>query len=536
MKKYLCLLLICSLAFLASCGGCKSCKSNRDGFEVDLNVDLSNKIDLNVIYPNSGMPDSTFKSGYTTEIYQNLTGYKVNYNQILDTDTSKVITNILTTRDAYHLLKLEGGIYGTEYRNGSFCDLSQVLEKYGQNLLRVIPQQAWDAVTSEDGKIYAVPECGFSGMLGFALVWNKEHLSEVGITKLPETIGEVTEAFNKLQEHYSKENNRYHAFAMQGSQAYVDTLAVAFDLPKDFYVNDQGKIEHVMYHPNYEPYMKWLHNFKEKDIITAEWQSYTGSDVLDLFVKGNISCGYIPYWNMVPLYNSLAAQKSLSYDEAKKLVDWSLYIRGDGTNGSVNQTKARYMGGNGINYYNVVPVYMAKFAAYVVDWMDKRITEEAYKQFYLGVEGIHYNVVDQTTPNAYEFTLGDDTQYIVTTDRFQTDILPNSMYATGGNPEVALACWGLRDRTYDAWSVCVDNDAPECIRSPFEFTPYIKGWSEIDIASRSWVITYEQQAINGADEAFFNRVMTKLKSNWKTKYWTDEVDQNVQAWYSSISR
>ena len=48
------------------------------------------------------------------------------------------------------------------------------LEKYGQNLLKTIPQEAWDAVTL-DGKIYAIPEIGFGQMISCALVWNMYH-------------------------------------------------------------------------------------------------------------------------------------------------------------------------------------------------------------------------------------------------------------------------------------------------------------------------------------------------------------------------
>ena len=508
--------------------------NNLSDDEVYLDVDMENKIDLKVLYPNSGMADSEFANSRTTKYFEDLTGYKVKYEQVIG-DQGPVLTNILTTQQEYNMVKLESGTFLAEVGNESFVDLKPYLEKYGQDLLNTIPQEAWDAVTL-DGKIYAVPEIGFGQMISNALVWNTRQLKEVGITKIPETIGEVDEAFHKLQEHFGANNSSYRAFAMGGAQAYIETLAAAFDFNKDFYVNENNEVAHVMYHPQYQKYMAWLNSLVRDNIISREWQGYTGSDIVSNFSKGNLGCGFMPYWNINTLVESLAARTDYaSKEEARESLAWSLYIRGDGTHGSVVQEKPKSLHYYSIGYYCAVPVHMKQYTAYAVDWMNKRITEDGFLGYRLGDEGVHFNYVDSTVENAIKVTIKGEEKYIQLTDKYDQDILPTSMYQTGVNPEVASELWILSEQSYNCWEILIETDEDNILGNAIALAPYIKGWSEIDIASRSWVITLEQQMINASSELVFTKTFDGLLKAWPVKYWTEEVNANVQAWHKSKS-
>ena len=72
-----------------------------------------------------------------------------------------------------------------------------------------------------------------------------------------------------------------------------------------------------------------------------------------------------------------------SPEEAHDALCWVLGVKGDGTHGSVVQDVAKNAGGIGIGYYITVPVHMAKDAGYVIDWINQRITREAYEGYYL---------------------------------------------------------------------------------------------------------------------------------------------------------
>jgi putative aldouronate transport system substrate-binding protein len=82
---------------------------------------------------------------------------------------------------------------------GVFLELNDLLKKYGPNLMKVIPQAAWDEVTL-NGKIYAIPE--FLSNSSRRATWVRADLMEkAGITKDPKTVDEYMEmlrAFKKI--------------------------------------------------------------------------------------------------------------------------------------------------------------------------------------------------------------------------------------------------------------------------------------------------------------------------------------------------
>ena len=504
-------------------------------YEINLDVDLNQKIDLNVLYPNSGMTNTEFANGRTTRYFEELTGYKVKYEQVLG-DQTTVLQNILADQQQYHMLKLESGTYMAAVSNDSFVDLKPALEKFGKNLLATIPQEAWDAVTI-DGKIYAIPEIGYGQMISSGLIWNMRQLNEVGITEVPQTFSEVHDAFYALQNHFSKGNDQYHAFAMQSAQAYIEPFAAAFDLNKDFYVNEKGEVAHAMYQEKYDDYMTWLYTLVQDKVISREWEGYSGMNLVEQFAKGNLGCGYMPYWHINSLVESLAASAEYSSeDEARASIDWTLTVRGDGSHGTVEQTKAKTLYYESIGYYITVPAHMAEYGAYVIDWCDKRITEDGFIGYRLGDEGVHFNYTDASNPNGIEVTLKGETKYIELLPAYDTDILPTSMYQTGVNPAVAKELWILSEQSYKCWTILIDTDYDNIVGNAISMAPYIEGWSEIDILSRSWVITYEQKMINAEDKEKFDKVLASIRSTWTRSYWTEEVNANVQNWYKNKNK
>ena len=107
------------------------------------------------------------------------------------------------------------------------------------------------------------------------------------------------------------------------------------------------------------------------------------------------------------------------------------------------------------------------------------------------------------------------------------------MYQTGGNPTVGKNLWPLSEQSYKCWKILVDTDYDNIVTNALAMTPYIKGWSEVDITSRSMVVTYEQRLIIAESDSAFDKQFSTCKLLWEGQYWTEEVNENVQAWYQS---
>ena len=64
-----------ALMFVVSVAGLTACdieSLNKAGAQINLDVNLEEKVDLTVMYPNSGMSNSEFASGRTTKYFEEL--------------------------------------------------------------------------------------------------------------------------------------------------------------------------------------------------------------------------------------------------------------------------------------------------------------------------------------------------------------------------------------------------------------------------------------------------------------------------------
>ena len=497
-------------------------------------LDLDNKPELRGLFPNSGLSNSDFANSYSTRKLEELTGFKVSYEQVLDTDMSDAMEKYLVNTEPFNFAKLDNGTYEGLAIKDAFLDLRPFLEKYGKDLLETIPQRAWDAVTTESGEILGIPEIGYAPMQSFALVWNKSHLEQAGVTKVPETVGEIMDAFEKLKQTFGHKSS-YRVFGLSGSQADIDIISPAFDIPHGFFVNDEGKIQNVIYHENYVPYLKFMNNLVVSGYLPKEWEGTSGDHIISNFASENISCGYLSYWVMNTLYSAMADKNDP--DGIQKVRDnivWTTSVRGDGTHGSVLQDAPRKKVSYDIGYVTVIPSYMAETAAYTIYWLNQKITSKVFGAVVGGEEGTHYTVVEEGTPDAIHIKYDDIDEWRLLTDKFVTEVSGNSQYQTGVNPEVAIALWYCREQQYNAWPIIFE-DNENSIRNPLACKPIFEHWSSKSIAAPTWVLTLEQKIINGPAEQVEARIES-MRKTYLTRYWTEEADTEVNAWYQSKNR
>lgn len=531
-----------TLVLVTAAIGCLSltgCDTSYHEASVSLpdSLDPSKQPSLKGLFPDSGFNDNVFNTGYTASLINSLTGYDVNYAQLTGSDADNVITNYLTSKTQYDFMKLGLGQFDAHVVEKAFLPLEDYLNKFGTHLKDIIPQESWDTATY-DGHIYAIPETAFASMQDEAIIFSRSALQEVGITSVPSTVGDFTDALTALQSHFGASNSSYHAFSLVGAMPTLSCISDAFEVPYNFFVDGEGKIENYIYSDNTLPYLNYMNGFVRNGVLAQSWSSSTASDALGQFIKGNCSVVSLPYWYMVPLYTQLCSvnpTKYPTYDDAKADIGYVLNLRGDGTNGSKNQVSAKHQAGMGNAYMITIPWYMSENAAYTIDYMDKKIQDVNYKLFLTGREGEGFEYTTADDADGVKITYGGETKYYKLLSTFKSNIKDNSMYQTGGNASVGKAFWPLREKGFDCWSVINEIDE-NAITNPLSMYPVIPSYSKISIVSASYVMTYIQQAINtlnNSETKNTSGILSAVKKNYKTKYWTDAVDADVQAWYSS---
>ncbi len=421
MKKILCVavasvMLLSGAAVFAGCGEEYSSSINWD-------VDLSKPIALTGLFPETGIP--AFGKDDAAKIIEEATGYKMTYQELGGAADNEV-DNFLSDQADFDIMKLTQAQYHPYLERGAFLDLTEILENtpQGQLLYQLIDlmDYGWESITYTDAEgndhIYCIPDFGFVYMTDSALVWNIDHLNEIGFKEkwqkdIPEDLGEVTWALEELQKHFGANNNKYNAFCIPGSNSCeVSQIKSAFDVPWNFYVDDSGKIQQYVYSPNVDKYVNYMHDLRTKRILPEAWQADSQSSVNQKFASELCSCTYISYWNFTPLVNAMI--DALYKDEngknqkgqiAHKLgipntaealkenaLRWTMRIRGDGTSGSPDQEVARLEGdAGGVSYYTVIPAYKADRALYIIDYLAKKML--AFDDFYSGQEGTHWNKI-----------------------------------------------------------------------------------------------------------------------------------------------
>lgn len=531
----------------------------------DLTVDVSDHdhITLKTYFPNFGCPNQKIKKGWLANEIIKQTGYNVEFNQFspsMDTEVNK----FLNTQEPIDMLKVGSTIFNNYVTLDYFTDLTDVIEKYanipvkpdGTTFKNLFTKAQWDAC-SYNGRIYAIPEIGHTAMADQAIVWNRDHLNLVGINKIPQTIGEVNDALSKLQAHFGPKNKNYYAFGLYGTIPVNNPLSGAFEVPGEWFVDENGDLQNVIHSEQFEKYITWVNGLLNKGYIAGDWVSQQETNAMNNFVKENCSAYVAAYWNITSVREMLVStyqsfpegliltsdKRSYVYGESElvslkddALLSWSTYVKGDGTLGSVPQEKGVVREGpTGVGYFITVPIACAKRAAYVVDWVCKKNTEQMTITLIAGEEGTHFDYTTKDDEDAILLNKQPET-YVKIYDQFLADISGMSQFQTSVNMDIAREWWPIAEAGFNAWNVLVidetgKEDASRVIKNPFALHPVLPKFAKVDLEAQNYVITQAQALINIATERL-SESLASARSTYNTRFYNSCKDE-INSWYKS---
>lgn len=116
---------------------------------------------------------------------------------------------------------------------GVFLPLDDLIEEHGQNLKEYIPEEVWDQMRYEDGKIYAIPQI-LSNPGRRATFIRTDLLEQAGLD-IPVTVEETIEVLRAF-----KELGVEQPFAGRTSLKYADTFFGAYDVQPFWELDESG--------------------------------------------------------------------------------------------------------------------------------------------------------------------------------------------------------------------------------------------------------------------------------------------------------
>lgn len=554
---------------------------------VKWDVDFDNPVPLTGLYPASGVKN--FGKDATAKIISSHTGYDITYRELGVEQVGGDISKILMAQDKYDFMKLDGASYAF-YLDGTFLDLTHLLKHTpeGRVLYQLVDltPNGWDCAkfVDENGveHIYGIPGFAYVTMNNTALIWNTQHLKEIGFFgkyghELPETLSEVDWALNALQDKYGKTVDGYHALGVPGAaSSIVEQLACPFEVPNQFYLDENGKIQRYEYSQNMTDYVYYMNYLYSKGILSSGWNSTDANSMSQLFAEEMHSVVLQSYWGLSTLVNTIVARKQIAQSNGfantfenihDKAIAWTQYIRGDGftftaTDGTQvsckNQDHAvlrndSYNSGN----YVAIPYYMRANARYVIDLVAKML--EIDFNIYGGEEGTHWEQIPAPAgaPAAEAYTKEQDAEYAkyesfqdrtvfvrpysytFTDDRSGTsetvthsqpgmwlrlkqsyfdEIVGNSQYGLSTNSVVGNVSCHMQEMAFNAWYYCDPDPQPgEYINNPMAMSPPLPLWRQVSNVTPSYLITGIEGAICDKKKDPL-AVLTKYRNNCKTRY------------------
>ena len=555
MKRKL-LPIFASLSIVAT-----SCGAINPNADLNIDVEKHDDIVVRAFFPNFGTSNAKVREGWLGRAIEKYTTYNVDYNQFAAFADTEV-NNFLVTKEKIDMMKITGTVFNNYVTSGYFTDLTDVIEKYGNRVVDasgrkwkdLYTKEQWEAV-SYNGRIYAIPEIGHTAMANQALIWNTDHLKAVGIAHIPTTITEFDTALKKLKEHFGSDAS-YYPFGINGNIPNNNPICNAFGVPSQWYEDDQGKLQNMLMSSRMKTYLKYMNGLLNAGYIAGDWVSQNEANCMNNFVSQKCSVYVGSYWNVTSCRNSLvksyrgfpenmitnSQKRAYVYGEEKRvpykedgLLGWNIDLKGDGAFGSPVQEKGMHRDSRGVGYYCVVPVACASRAAYIIDWISRRNTEDCTILMIAGEEGTHYSYTTKDDKDGVKLnTTSGNEKYVKTTDRFLEDISGMSQFQTSVNCDVARVWWPVAENGFDAWNVLIvdengKEDASRLILSDLGFHPVLPQFASVDLEAQNYVITQAQYCINVATDKY-EATIEKAKSDYQSRYYS-KCEAELNGWY-----
>lgn len=167
------------------------------------------------------------------------------------------------------------GIDAELYRNKKLLPLDELLDKYGPNLKKNIPKEAWEAVTY-DGKIYGIPE----GALGNApsprvIYVRKDWLDKVGITKVPATTDEFLDMLRAFRDKDPNGNGKKDEipFTARENFTWIENITGMFGVTADTPVLVNGEVHPGIISAQMKEALGFIRTMVSEKLIDSEFMS-----------------------------------------------------------------------------------------------------------------------------------------------------------------------------------------------------------------------------------------------------------------------
>ncbi|MGI2298113.1 extracellular solute-binding protein [Paenibacillus sp. GXUN7292] len=369
-------------SLLSACGS----KNNENGAEAE--GDKPPRIDflLSHIMSPYAMQYKDDSDIYREELSK-LSGYDLHYEFLgHGNDYTQQLTVRFASSDLPDVIRTDSIIstmHPGAVEKDIFTDLTPLLEQYGQNILKNVPQSAWESSkVSKDGKIYGIPY--LSAVPAYRVVYiRQDWLDKLNLPQ-PKTLDEYLEFFEAVKNNDMNGNgdpsDEYGFYVRENLDYGSDLFFKEFGVHPDEWIYRDGQFVPGLIQPEMKESLAFWKMLYDKGYINPNLFTNKGSDW-----RAGIKQGKAAMWTHdVPEYNTEWHSDLFVNEKDVKIamLPGPVGPKGQGLTPQHEQIGYVYV----IPSSNKNPENVIKY----LDWAWS--SEEAEKFFAYGIEGHNYSI------------------------------------------------------------------------------------------------------------------------------------------------
>lgn len=318
------------------------------------------------------------------EVVEEMTGYKVKWFNLPQENADEKLLLEIAGGTSYDLLmRMSTNQTNQLYVQNALVDLKPYLDKYGENIYEGISDMSLEALTDEDGMIYAIPHEPFDepqpgdnpyGVLKGGIGFNSTYLEELG-KDIPKNLDEFYDVLKAYTDKTGKP-----AFT-QSAVGWNNHILAAFGMGDPSWYEIDGEYVHRIKHPKAVEYLAFMQKLYKEGLLDNDFPVNTAETAKEKFANGTVIAYPVMFWSIDSIYNAFEAAgldakvKVATYLAPDAETDPVVYIR----QGILNTT--------------CIPK-TAENPEHAINWFNTISDKDNFEKIYLGEEGDSYEIKD----------------------------------------------------------------------------------------------------------------------------------------------
>lgn len=493
MKKTIVFLMVLVCAFAVFAQGSSEAKASSSVTELlgPGNVTLK-RLGYNVGFD--------VNKDYMVPLYEQKTGYKVEYFALpAQNANEKLLMEVASGKD-YDIVNLDVSQWRTLVSKGALLPLNDLLDKYGQDILKGAADDVWNALSDEKGNIYGVAYMyPYGTEVSNFMTVRMDLLKKAGINEIPQTIDDFYDMLVALKKFYGDQyiilaGPYVNASNGANSLSFPQIVSSAFGIWNDWMLDDNGKIIYMSEHKNFNALVNFLAKCASEGLFDPDWAANTTASIQEKFASGKaiIACAD----RNLAQFCIPTMKTSMGLTDG----DFGFISALEGTDGTCT-----YMESTSIGKISAI-LKSSKHAADAINWINLKQKEQLFLN--IGVEGVH-------------FTYDEKGQISPINPIFADERGDSYYYLDSTNVEDFKFQWPSRIRkssaqwlAFNAVTINTNAERPQIfVENPFKYMPASASYAKYNSTLLKSLNDFVLQVMAGSREASDVNVYA---SDWKS--------------------